>query len=59
MTDKERKTREPEPGTEAARIMEGARRRGLNARYEEPDPSEHRIIFFGAVPEEEPEEDGE
>jgi len=46
------RTREPAPGTEAAKLIERWRKAGIEIKMEDANPHEHRLLFFGRVPEE-------
>ena len=52
----EKKYRDPIPGTKEAERVERFRRAGIELRIEDVEPGESRLMFFGAVPEEEEEE---
>jgi hypothetical protein len=47
----QKKYRDPIPGTKEAERVEMFRRAGINLRIEDTEPREHRLMFFGPVPD--------
>jgi hypothetical protein len=51
--------RAPKPGTKEGVRVARFKEAGIDIRIEDVEPGEHRLLFFGTVPEAEPEEEEE
>jgi len=58
-TRRKKRYRAPKPGTKEAERVARFKEAGINLRIEDVEPGEHRLLFFGMVPEAEPEEEEE